>query len=109
VEARASLRYGEAMVPTFIDRDARDGASCELFKQQVEPWPSMNVNPYSWREIGLGSALPGFSNAKSCVREPGSYHAPGSFSFKAWPAQSKLRSPQASGRRQAAHDHLQSA
>jgi hypothetical protein len=31
------------------------------------------------------------------LREPGSYHAPGSFSFKAWPAESKLRSPQASG------------
>src|ERR1700738_2111601 len=24
-----------------------------------EPWPSINVNPYLWREIGLGSALPG--------------------------------------------------
>ena len=34
---------------------------------------------------------------KLCLREPGSYHAPGSFSFKAWPAESKLRSPQASG------------
>jgi hypothetical protein len=60
---------------------ARHRASCELFTQQVEPWPSMNVNPCLWREIGLGSALPGVSN--KCLREPGSYHAPGSFSFKA--------------------------
>jgi hypothetical protein len=44
----------------------------------------MNASPSLWREIGLGSALPGFSNTKSCaLREPGSYHAPGSFSFKA--------------------------
>jgi hypothetical protein len=48
---------------------ARHRASCELFTQQVEPWPSMNVNPCLWREIGLGSALPGFSNTKSCACE----------------------------------------
>jgi hypothetical protein len=60
------VRYGEAMVPTFIDR-GRHRASCELFTQQVEPWPSMNVNPCLGREIGLGSALPGFSNAKAVL------------------------------------------
>jgi hypothetical protein len=55
------LRYGEAMVPTFIDR----GASL--------------VEGNRARQC-----IAGFLQCpKLRLREPGSYHAPGSFSFKA--------------------------
>jgi hypothetical protein len=39
------------------------------YSQQVEPWPSMNVNPNSWREIGLGSASSGKEGGEQALLE----------------------------------------